>query len=84
LRASIMPNCSIGGEVVSELLADRDALAEREGKLRQALRKHCVRGTECAECGKSWMFPFGEDYPEEHEIGCLAALGCDPDARRTD
>jgi hypothetical protein len=42
--------------------------------LRAALRKHCIGHSECAECGVSWMYAFGDDYPEEHKPGCLAAL----------
>ena len=66
---------------IAELLRERDRLesdlaaSRREvAALREALRKHCIKHAQCAECGKSWMFPFGDDYPEEHEPGCLAAL----------
>lgn len=55
--------------------ADELEASRREvAALREALRKHCIKHAQCAECGKSWMFPFGEDYPEEHEPRCLAAL----------
>jgi hypothetical protein len=62
------------GERLPEPLEMPAPAAEPLSELHKLVRKHCIKHSECAECGKSWLFPFGEDYPEEHEPGCLVAL----------
>jgi hypothetical protein len=69
-----MPN------TVLAILAERDALAEREGKLRQALRGHCLLisanrmdegpdvTTGCLHCGAEWE----PSVVESHAPDCLA------------
>lgn len=50
---------------------------DREGKLREALRQHCIGqdyGLEpygCAHCNKAWV----PGQPERHAEGCLAKIG---------
>jgi hypothetical protein len=56
-------------EQVGSLLAAYDALAEREGKLRQALRKQAVMLNYCRLCLMRWPWPNGR---EAHAPDCLA------------
>jgi hypothetical protein len=72
----------IVAEATQSILAERDALAEREGKLRQALRKHAIvvwfhpadgpddekSGKRCLQCRAEWEM----GSPERHAPDCLA------------
>lgn len=51
-------------------LADRDALAERCEKLREALRRHAIVERYCHCCGQICQDGY---EPEWHFKGCLAA-----------
>jgi hypothetical protein len=69
----------IVAEATQSILAERDALAEREGKLRQALRLRSILplwapnlstriASKCALCGEEWP----THGAESHAPDCLA------------
>lgn len=61
-------------DTIERLERDRDALAERCEKLREALRRNAVKDGYCAECSErpDWRTWVGTN-PERHAPGCLAA-----------
>lgn len=63
-----------GADIIERLQRDRDALAERCEKLREALRPYVIiryrmGGGACRRCHKEWS----KRDSERHALGCLAA-----------